>query len=57
MIHGMNHVEIIHIEVKYSLMNTAQRTTVIWFRSYQNVYMLIDHYTILFDNELDNYNS
>ena len=27
----------------------------IWFRFYRNVYMLIDHYAILFDNEFDNY--
>ena len=52
----MNHAKIIHIEVKYFLMNTAQKATIIWFRSYQNVYMLIDHYTILFDNESDNHN-
>ena len=52
----MNHTEIIHIEVKYSLMNTAQKTTIIWFCFYHNVYILIDYYTILFDNEFDNNN-
>ena len=41
----MNHAEIIHIEVKYFLMNTAR-----------NANMLINHYIILFDNEFDNYN-
>ena len=50
------YAEIIHIEVKYVLMNTARKTTIIWFRFYGNVYMLIDHYTILFDNEFDNHN-
>ena len=49
----MNHAEIIRIEVKYFLTNTAQKTSIIWFLFYLNVYMLIDHYTILSDN---NYN-
>ena len=27
----------------------------IWFPFYRNVYMLIDHFAILFDNEFDDY--
>ena len=52
----MNHAEVIHIVVKYFLINTARKTTIIWFRFYRNVCMLIDHYTILFDNVFDNGN-
>ena len=48
----MNYAEIIHSEVRYFLMNTAQKTTMIC----QNAYMLIDHYTILCDNEFDDCN-
>ena len=36
----MNHAEIIHIEVKYFLLNTARKTTIIWLRFYRYVYML-----------------
>ena len=53
----MIHIEIILFEVKYFLMNAERKTTIIWFRFYRNVYMLIDHYAILFDNEFDYYNS
>ena len=52
----MKHAEIIHIEVKCFLMNTTRKTTIIWSRFYRNVYMQLDHYTILFDNEIDNHN-
>ena len=52
----MNYAEI-RIKVKYFFVNTTRKTYIIWFCSYQNVYILIDHYTILFDNERDNYDS
>ena len=48
----MNHAEIIHIEMKYLLMNTERKTIIIWSCFYVNVNvnMLIEHYTILLDN-------
>ena len=52
----MNHAEIIHIEVKYLFMNTAQKNNYNLVSPLSNAYMLKDHYTILFDNELDNHN-
>ena len=52
----MNHAAIIHSVGKYFLMNTAQKTTIIWLHFYRNDYILIHQHIILFDNEFYNYN-